>query len=74
MSLGKAMSTRNALWLARSVCALSLVLTALGLTLLALNRSHPNVVPDFAFAFRGTVIVASCSTDARREPSGEKSG
>jgi len=28
---------------------------------LALNRSHPGA-PDFDFAFRATVIVASCST------------
>jgi hypothetical protein len=41
------------------VFALSLVLTALGLVFLALNRSHPGL-PDFAF--RSTVIVASCST------------
>jgi signal transduction histidine kinase len=62
VSLTKAMSTRSAaLWLAWLVCALSLVLTALGLLLLALNRSHPDV-PNFEFAFRSTVIVASCST------------
>jgi hypothetical protein len=54
-------STRALAWLAWSVCALSLVLAALGLMLLALNRSHPGV-PVFEFAFRATVIVASCST------------
>jgi len=43
------------------VCALSLVLTVLGLVFLALNRSHPGA-PVFEFAFRSTVIVASCST------------
>jgi hypothetical protein len=43
------------------MCALSLVLTALGLLFLALNRSHPGA-PVFEFAFRATVIVASCST------------
>jgi hypothetical protein len=43
------------------VCALSLVLTALGLVFLALNRSHSGT-PVFEFAFRSTVIVASCST------------
>jgi hypothetical protein len=43
------------------VCALSIVLTALGLVFLALNRSHPGV-PVFEFAFRSTVIVVSCST------------
>jgi hypothetical protein len=35
--------------------------TALGFLFLALNRSHPGV-PVFEFAFRSTVIVASCST------------
>jgi hypothetical protein len=55
------MSTRASAWLAWSVCALSLVLTALGLLFLALNRSHPSV-PVFEFAFRSVVIVASCST------------
>jgi hypothetical protein len=43
------------------VCAFSLVLTALGLVFLALNRSHPGV-PVFEFAFRATVITASCSS------------
>jgi hypothetical protein len=43
------------------VCALSLVLTALGLVFLVLNRSHPGV-PVFEFAFRATVITASCSS------------
>src|SRR5215208_5252299 len=55
------MSTRAAAWLAWSVCAFSLVLTALGLVFLALNRSHSGT-PVFEFAFRSTVIVASCST------------
>ena len=60
--LTKAMSTRSAaLWLAWSVCALSLVLTALGLLFLTLNRSHPGT-PVFEFAFQSTVLVASCST------------
>ena len=53
------MSTRAAAWLAWSVCAISLVLTALGLVFLALNRSHPGVP---VFAFRATVITASCSS------------
>jgi hypothetical protein len=48
-------------WLAWSVCALSLILTALGLLFLTLNRSHPGA-PVFEFAFRSVVIVASCST------------
>ena len=54
-------STRTSVWLAWSVCAFSLVLTALGLLFLALNRSHPGV-PVFEFAFRSVVIMASCST------------
>jgi hypothetical protein len=63
------MSTRAAAWLAWSVCAFSLVLTALGLVFLALNRSHPGV-PVFEFAFRATVITASClpSAEATRSP------
>src|SRR5215204_2259442 len=36
------MSRRTATWLAWSLCALSLALTALSLLLLALNRSDPN--------------------------------
>jgi hypothetical protein len=55
------MSTRTAAWLAWSLCVFSLVLTALGLLFLALNRSHPSV-PIFEFAFQSTIIVASCST------------
>jgi hypothetical protein len=37
------MSPRAAAWLAWSVCAFSLVLTVVGLLLLSLNLSHPNV-------------------------------
>ncbi len=55
------MGTRSAAWLAWSVFAFSLVLTALGLVFLALNRSHPGA-PVFEFAFRATVITASCSS------------
>ncbi len=55
------MSRSVAVWLAWSVFALSLVLTALGLLFLAMNRSHPGA-PDFEFDFRSVVIVASCST------------
>jgi hypothetical protein len=55
------MSTRASTWLVWSVCALSLVLTALGLLFLALNRSHPGV-PVIEFAFQSIVIVASCSS------------
>jgi hypothetical protein len=54
-------STRALAWLAWSVCALSLVLGALGLLFLALNRAHPGV-PVFESAFQSMVIVASCST------------
>jgi hypothetical protein len=53
-------STRASAWLAWAVCALSMALTALGLLLLALNRSHPDA-PVFGFDFRSVVIVASCS-------------
>jgi hypothetical protein len=38
------MSQRTSTWLAWSVFALSLVLTALGLLFLALNRSHPGAL------------------------------
>jgi hypothetical protein len=55
------MGTRAAAWLAWSACAFSLVLTALGLVVLALNRSHPGA-PVFEFAFRATVVTASCSS------------
>ena len=46
VSLTKAMSARSAFWLAWSVCALSLVLTALGILLLILNSS---VVPSLFY-------------------------
>ena len=55
------MGTRAAAWLAWSVCALSLIRTSVGLLFLALNRSHPGA-PAFEFAFRATVITASCSS------------
>jgi hypothetical protein len=61
VSRARALSPRAANWLAWSVCLLSLVLAALGLLLLALNRSHLGT-PVFEFAFRSVVIVASCST------------
>jgi hypothetical protein len=38
---------RFAVWLAWSLCALTLVLTALGLWLVNLNLSHPNT-PSYA--------------------------
>lgn len=66
--LGKALgwfrpraSSRASAWLPWSVFALSLIFTALGFVLLALNRYHLGA-PDFDFAFRSTVIVVSCST------------
>src|SRR3712207_3714772 len=55
------MSRSVAVWLAWLVCALSLVLCALGLVFLVLNRSHPGG-PTYEFAFQGTVMVASCSS------------
>jgi hypothetical protein len=55
------MSSRIAAWLAWLFCALSLVLVALGLVFLALNRSHPSP-PTYEFAFQGTVMVAACSS------------
>jgi hypothetical protein len=54
-------SQHASVWLAWLVCAVSLVLTALGLVFLAVNRSYPGA-PVFEFAFRGTVMVASCSS------------
>src|SRR5215218_6901423 len=41
------MSARTATWLSWSLCALSLVLAALSLWLVALNHSHPNI-PTYA--------------------------
>jgi hypothetical protein len=54
------MSRSVAVLLAWSVCILSLVLAALGLLFLALNRSHPGA-PTYELAFQGTVIVAAWS-------------
>jgi hypothetical protein len=55
------MSTRTANWLAWSMCALSLALTALSLLLLALNLTHPGV-PIFDYWLENTVVAASFST------------
>jgi hypothetical protein len=55
------MSPHSSAWLAWSVCAISLALSAPGLLFLALDRAHPGV-PVFDFAFHSIVIVASCST------------
>ncbi len=55
------MSTRTAAWLAWSMCAYSLALTALSLLLLALNLSHPGVhILDFWL--ENTVAAAGFST------------
>jgi hypothetical protein len=54
------MSRSLAVLLAWSVCALSLVLAALGLLFLALNRSHPGG-PTCELAFQGTVMVVAWS-------------
>jgi len=51
-------STRGAAWLAWSVCALSLTLTALSLLILSLNLSHPNT-PIFASWLDGTLSALS---------------
>ena len=52
---------RTAAWLAWSMCALSLVLTALSLLLLRLNLSHPGV-HIFDYWLENTVVAASFST------------
>jgi hypothetical protein len=54
------MSRSVSVLLAWSVCALSLVLAALGLLFLALNRSHPGG-PTYELAFQGTVMVVAWS-------------
>jgi hypothetical protein len=51
-------STRGAAWLAWSVCALSLTLTALSLLILSLNLSHPNT-PIFGSWLDGTLSALS---------------
>jgi hypothetical protein len=53
------MSRRNAAWLAWSMCALSLALTALSLLLLALNLSHPDV--HVYFWVENTLVSVSFS-------------
>jgi hypothetical protein len=54
------MSRRTAAWVAWSLCALSLALTALSLTLLALNRSEPSA-PVYVFWLENTVLPVSFS-------------
>jgi len=53
------MSTRAA-WVAWSLCALSLALTALSLLLLDLNLSHPNT-HIFDYWLENTVLAVSFS-------------
>jgi hypothetical protein len=54
------MSTHTAAWLAWSLWALSLVLTALGILLLSLNLSHPNVpIYDYWHQSTATGVVFS---------------
>jgi hypothetical protein len=55
------MSRRAASWLAWSLCALSLVLTGLGLLFHILNLSHPSV-PTFTFWVESTVMGVGAST------------
>ena len=56
-------SKRTASWLAWSIWALSLVLTALGLLLLALIRSHPNT-HIFDWWLSNTTIVIDVTVGA----------
>ena len=55
------MSKRTATWLAWSMCALSLALTALSLFLLTLTLSHPGI-PIYSSWLEETVIALGCST------------
>jgi hypothetical protein len=55
------MSRRNAAWLAWSMCALSLVLTGLGLLFHILTLSHPSV-PTFTYWVESTVMGVGAST------------
>jgi hypothetical protein len=58
---GEAMSTRAAVWLAWSMFALSLTLTALGLLLLIFSLSHPNT-HIYDNWLLDTLFGMSCST------------
>lgn len=55
------MSTRAAAWLAWSMCVLSLVLTAISLVLLVLNRSHSGV-DTFDYWIEDVVLAVFSST------------
>jgi len=57
------MSYRTAAWLAWSLCALSIALTALALFLLALNLSHPNT-HVYDYWFDNTTIVITVTVGA----------
>jgi hypothetical protein len=54
------MSRRVAAWLAWSMCALSLALTALSLLLLVLNLSHPGV-PINPYWPMDTLLALGCA-------------
>ena len=54
------MSPRVAAWLAWSMCALSLALTAASLLLLILNLSHPGV-PIHPYWTMNTLLAVGCS-------------
>jgi hypothetical protein len=54
------MSRRAAAWLAWSLCALSLALTAVSVVLLVLNRSQPSA-PVYVFWLENTVVPISFS-------------
>ena len=54
------MSRRTASWLAWSMCATSLALTALSLLLLVLNMSHPDV-PIHPYWTMNTLLALGCS-------------
>ena len=55
------MSKRTATWLAWSMCAISLALTALSLVLLALNRSYSSI-PSYPFWEENTLFAVGFST------------
>ena len=54
-------SKRTASWLAWSMCALSLALTALSLLLLSFNRSYPDV-PVYTYWVVDTLVAIGLST------------
>jgi hypothetical protein len=55
------LSTRAASWLEWTICALSMALTVLGLWLLVLGLSHPNV-PVYSYWAEGTLLAVGYST------------